>query len=108
MNIVIRITRNISRILGYSLNKISYKKAIEKIDTPYYEEDRVYPNIIPGWDNSPRRGPGAFIFHKATPALFKKHVKMILNRIKINRMRIRLFSLSHGMSGLRVIIWNLI
>ena len=81
-NIVIRITRNISRILGYSLNKISYKKAIEKIDTPYYEEDRVYPNIIPGWDNSPRRGPGAFIFHKATPALFKKHVKMILNRIK--------------------------
>lgn len=80
--IVVRITRNVSRIFGYSLNKISYKKAIEKIDSECYENNRIYPNIIPDWDNSPRRGPGAFIFYKSTPDLFKEHVRMILNRIK--------------------------
>lgn len=34
------------------------------------------------WDPSPRRGISSLIYHNSTPALFKKHVKMILNRIK--------------------------
>ena len=80
--LMMRITRNISRILGYSLNVISYRKAIETMDTECYEINNVYPNIIPCWDNSPRRGPGAYIFHNSTPDLFKKHVRSVLNRIK--------------------------
>ena len=76
-----KVTRNISRLLNVSINKITYKKAIEYIDTPIYEHTNVYPNIIPRWDNSPRRGPGAYIYHNSTPTLFKRHVKMILRRV---------------------------
>lgn len=81
-NFILLVTRNISRLFGYSLNKISYEKAIEYMDDIYYTKNKIYPNIVPGWDNSPRRGPGAFIFQNSTPELFKKHVDMILSRIK--------------------------
>ncbi len=72
----------ISLILGYSLNVVSYNKAINLIDSSFYENEKVYPNIIPAWDNSPRRGPVAYIYKESTPSLFKKHVSMILNRIR--------------------------
>ena len=52
------------------------------IDSSFYENEKVYPNIIPAWDNSPRRGPVAYIYKESTPSLFKKHVSMILNRIR--------------------------
>jgi hypothetical protein len=73
------ITRNISRIIGYSLNVVEYAKAIQMIDTPLFKEKRIYPVIIPNFDNSPRRGPGAYIYKNSTPLLFKKHVKQILS-----------------------------
>lgn len=53
-----------------------------KIDSSLYEQENIFPNIIPCWDNSPRRGPGAYIYDNSTPELFKKHVDMILERIK--------------------------
>jgi hypothetical protein len=75
------ITRNISRITGYSLNVVDYAKAIRKIDTSIFQNKRIYPTIIPNWDNSPRRGPGAYIYKNSTPALFKKHVKQTLSHL---------------------------
>lgn len=80
-NFYIRIKRNISRLLGFSLNKINYASAIKSIDTDLYNDETVYPNIIPGWDNSPRRGAGAFIYDKSTPELFKKHVEITLEHL---------------------------
>ena len=77
-----KITRNVSRLLGYPLNRIAYKNAILKIDSSLYERENIFPNIIPCWDNSPRRGPGAYIYDNSTPELFKKHIDMILERIK--------------------------
>lgn len=75
------ITRNISRIIRRPLNIISYAKAIKHIDTHVYEKDRVYPNIIPNWDNSPRRGVGAYMYKGSTPDLFRKHVQQTIDRI---------------------------
>jgi glycosyltransferase involved in cell wall biosynthesis len=75
------ITRYLSRIFGFAINVINYSKVIKLIDTPIYAEDRIYPNIIPNWDPSPRRGAGAYIYKNSTPELFKKHVKQILFRL---------------------------
>jgi hypothetical protein len=73
------ITRNISRILKYAVNVVKYSEAIKYIATPLFKRDRIYPNIIPNWDPSPRRGAGAYIYRDSTPELFKKHVKQILS-----------------------------
>lgn len=70
-----------SRLLNHSLNVREYEDAIKKMNIPEYEIDNIYPTIIPCWDNSPRRGPGAYILNNSTPDLFLKHVKQILERI---------------------------
>ena len=61
---------------------VEYSNAIKAIDTDKFELPTIYPTVIPMWDPSPRRGFPSLIYHNSTPALFKKHVKMILNRIK--------------------------
>jgi hypothetical protein len=72
----------ISSLIGYDLTVVNYKKAIKRLDSPLYEKKRIYPCIIPNWDNSPRRGARANIYKNSTPDLFKIHVKQILCRIK--------------------------
>lgn len=64
------------------MNMVEYSNAIKAIDTDKFELPTIYPTVIPMWDPSPRRGISSLIYHNSTPALFKKHVKMILNRIK--------------------------
>jgi hypothetical protein len=76
-----RILRNISRIVGYPLNVVTYAKAIQKMDTPAFKEKNIFPNIIPNWDPSPRRGIGSYIYKNSTPNLFKKHVKQTLSHL---------------------------
>lgn len=80
-NFYIRVTRNISRIIGRSLNRIDYEDAIKSMDTDVFSGRNIFPNIIPCWDNSPRRGAGAFIYDKSTPELFKVHVCRTLEHI---------------------------
>ena len=33
---------------------------------------RIHPGIMPGWDNTPRRGEAAFVFHGANPLSFRR------------------------------------
>jgi lipopolysaccharide biosynthesis protein len=33
---------------------------------------RVHPGVMPGWDNTPRRGEAAYIFHGANPLSFRR------------------------------------
>lgn len=49
---------------------------------PICVNERIFPVILPNWDNSPRRGAGAVIYNNSTPSLFKEHVKEALNLIK--------------------------
>jgi hypothetical protein len=72
------VLRGISFVFGYSLNVIRYSEATKKMLTPHFKEDRIYPNIIPNWDDSPRRKMGTFIFKNSTPELFKRYVKQVL------------------------------
>jgi hypothetical protein len=33
---------------------------------------RVHPGVMPGWDNTPRRGSSAYVFHGGTPVSFRR------------------------------------
>jgi lipopolysaccharide biosynthesis protein len=35
---------------------------------------RVHPGVMPGWDNTPRRGESAYVFHGANPLSFRRWV----------------------------------
>jgi len=37
--------------------------------------------VLPNWDNSPRCGVNAFIFHNSTPGLFKKHLREAIEQV---------------------------
>jgi len=37
--------------------------------------------VLPNWDNSPRCGANAFIFHDSTPELFKKHLREAIEQV---------------------------
>jgi hypothetical protein len=49
------------------------------------EEDKkinVYPTIIPGWDHTPRSGNEGMVMTNSTPALFEKHVKVVVDMVE--------------------------
>ena len=59
-----------------------YKDVYHNFVAPICKSEKVYPVIIPNWDNSPRRKTGAVIYTDSTPKLFKKHVEEALDLIK--------------------------
>jgi hypothetical protein len=59
-----------------------YSKEIRKWQDPTNRMPKVYPTIIPNWDNSPRVGRSALILHGSTPELFRKHVRATLQSIQ--------------------------
>jgi len=50
---------------------------------PYLEDEHLLsiPVVVPGWDNSPRRGRNSQVFHRATPAAFGAQVGHALELI---------------------------
>ncbi len=62
--------------------RFDYGKVYHKFSSPLFTNPRVYPVMIPNWDNSPRRGAGGTIFYNSTPENFKKHAIEILELIK--------------------------
>jgi len=71
----------ISNTLKNPLHVLPYSKVIDQLSSPLFNQNRIYPVIIPNWDYTPRRGMGSLIFHDSTPELFKKHVRQILSLI---------------------------
>jgi lipopolysaccharide biosynthesis protein len=41
-------------------------------------DDRVYPTVIPNWDNTPRSGAAGFVMHGSTPELFREQLTRAL------------------------------
>ena len=73
-------------LLGKFLSKppfvYDYKDVYHSFSDNMYKNTKVYPVIVPNWDNSPRRNTGAVIYTNSTPDLFKKHVIEVINLIK--------------------------
>lgn len=72
---------NIPRIFSYG-SVINYLIGAEEL-----KED-IYPTIIPNWDHTPRSGSRGYLYHKSTPALFKKHLDMIFQHVSRKKQQI--------------------
>ena len=70
------------RLTFISLNRFKYRDAIKYFSTEKDREENVYPSAIPQWDRSPRSGKQAIVYEGSTPALFKKHLADIIDKIK--------------------------
>lgn len=60
---------------------VKYSEALKWLDNDIYNNPNVFPTIIPNWDHTPRSGRFGRVFQECNPALFKKHVQMILKRV---------------------------
>lgn len=54
------------------LDTFSYKKVMENWFTPSDSREDVYPQVLVGWDRSPRAGRKAIIYYHDTPEAFGK------------------------------------
>jgi lipopolysaccharide biosynthesis protein len=55
---------------------MSYDAAIDGADLGIQGPHglRVHPGVMPGWDNTPRRGSAAYVFHGGNPVSFRRWV----------------------------------
>lgn len=60
---------------GLLLDKYKYKDIINHFITPEDYNDRIYPQLIPRRDRSPRSGKKAVIYYDHSPKLFRTAVK---------------------------------
>lgn len=81
-NVFNRIVNKIKRHVSIKPQVVSYKEAISKMCSPAFNNERVYPTIIPNWDHTPRSGRFGRVFQDCTPELFSKHVEEVFNTIK--------------------------
>lgn len=68
--------------IQFGIEKYDYRKIITHL---YYPEDKredVYPQLIPRWDKTPRKGHDAQIYYNSTPEAFRKSIKLALDVIK--------------------------
>lgn len=77
-----RLLNHISSFLKRPINVYDYSKVINKFSNEIFSNKNIYPTLIPNWDNSPRRGAGAYIIKNSTPTLFKEHSMRVFSLIK--------------------------
>ena len=69
---------------GLIVEKYDYKKIMENYYTKEDLLNYVYPQLIPGWDRSPRSGRKAIVYYNSTPENFEiaaeKAIKCVENR----------------------------
>ena len=61
---------------GLMLEKYNYKKIIDNFYTPSDKREDVYPQLLSGWDRSPRSGRNAIIYYNNTPQIFERAAKL--------------------------------
>ena len=58
-----------------------YEKILTQLLGPE-ESWTNYPCLIPNWDNTPRSGRNGLVLHDATPELFRRHARDVLERVR--------------------------
>lgn len=61
-------------VAGLSGDVYSYDAAVDGADLSTTEPHglRIHPGVMPGWDNTPRRGAAAYAFHRGNPVSFRR------------------------------------
>ncbi len=67
---------------GMLLEKYDYKKIVDNLYSDIDAREDVYPQLLAGWDRSPRSGRKAIIYHGTTPETFRYAVDTVLERVK--------------------------
>ena len=60
---------------GALLDKFDYSEIIDNFYSPSDRRDDVYPQLLAGWDRSPRSGRKAIVYYNDTPENFEKAAK---------------------------------
>ena len=71
------IKKTFAIILKIPIYKINFEKAIKKLIPPFLGRDDIIPELICGFDHSPRTGAMRLILHRFTPESFRKHIRKI-------------------------------
>jgi len=72
----------LSRTFGnISYEKYNYPAMIKYFYTKYDYREDVYPQLVPRWDKTPRKGKDAEIYNEATPEAFAKSIDYALDCI---------------------------
>lgn len=73
----------LSRTIGnITVEKYDYGKIIRYFYINSDSRENVYPQLVPRWDKTPRRGKDAEVFYNTTPENFGKSIDMALDHIK--------------------------
>lgn len=76
----------IKRFLRSNIFKIPenvrYEKALKKLSSLLFKEERIFPTLIPNWDHTPRSSYYGRILSNCTPHNFGKHIDDVLELIK--------------------------
>lgn len=67
---------------GSIIDKYDYRKIIDNFYSPSDTREDVYPQLLCGWDRSPRSGRNAIIYYNNTPETFKIAAKKALECVK--------------------------
>lgn len=67
---------------GALLDKYDYSKIIDNFYSPSDRREDVYPQLLAGWDRSPRSGRKAIIYYNNTPETFEKAAKKAIECVK--------------------------
>jgi lipopolysaccharide biosynthesis protein len=76
---LVRVTR---RLLGHPDRLYDYDRAIEYLYMAECEKENVFPCMIPNWDSTPRSGRQGMVLHNSSPALFRKHARMLVDQVQ--------------------------
>lgn len=80
------------RVKGFFVGRpgliVDYRKHYHNFITDEEYEELVIPEIIPGWDHSPRSKEKAIIYINNTPEAFYKHCKQALDSVREKKNKI--------------------
>lgn len=79
--IVLKSQKTYNRYSDIQPTVYKYKEAMLYFLDGAKRDNSYYPCVIPNWDNSPRSGNRAVIFHDSTPELFRVHLQAALELI---------------------------
>ena len=67
---------------GALIDKYDYSKIMNNFYSPSDTREDVYPQLLSGWDRSPRSGRKAIIYYNNTPDTFKKAAQNAFDCVK--------------------------
>ncbi len=74
-NLLNTIRTGINRRFHIKPTVMRYSDAVEKMDVKLWDEETIYPTLIPNWDHTPRSGNFGRVLINSTPKLFGKHAE---------------------------------